>query len=577
MLKKIKEDLQKIAIDFNHKNSRDVNLSFEVEIPKDKSHGDVATNLAMITGKAYKINPREIAKDIQKEIKSNLLYVERVEIAGPGFLNMYLKTDFIQHLLIDIIIEQEDYGYPNIGNDELINIEYASPNPTGPVHIGHARGAVYGDVLANLLKRCGYNVTKEYYINDAGNQINVLAQSVYFRYLEAIGKGGQEIPQGMYPGEYLIEIGMELAKEYGDKLEKMKEKIEIIKDFALEKMMIEIKSDLEKAGIEHDVFTSEKKLSNQIPNVFDILEKKGLTYYGTLANPKGKSKESYQEREQLLFRSKDFADDEDRSLTREDGLPSYFAMDVVYHKNKLDRGFMKMILVLGADHGGYIKRLTAAVAALSDNKAQIEIKICQLVNFVKDGKPVKMSKRDGTFLTMSEVIDEVGVDILRFIMLTRRNDAMFDFDYNLVKSQSKDNPVFYVQYAHTRCCSVLRNAEQLNINIQELVSDKNDMLEVLKLLNHEKELEIIKKLIIFENVVESATLKYEPHLLAFYIIELVSQFHSLWNFANDENQLKFIIENNLELTKARLLLVFAIKTIISSVLNTFGIKALERM
>lgn len=557
--------------------------NFIIEPAKEKAHGDLACNIAMVLGKKFSAvenlnNPRKLAtKLIEKLDHKN--GVKKLEIAGPGFINIFLDTSVFYKILADLLKDKK-FNFPNLGHGEKINLEYASPNPTGPIHVGHTRGAIYGDVLASLLAKVGYDVLKEYYINDAGSQIITLVKSAYLRYLEASGEK-IEIPQGLYPGEYLIPIGVALYQKYGDSLKNV-DATDSIRDFVVDEMLRMIITDLQALGIKHDSYFSEKKKlhdTNKIDEAIKILEKKNLIYVGKLEAPKtekgvGALPEGYDEKDQTLFRSTAFGDDIDRVVKKADGSPTYLAGDMAYALSKFERGAKKFIMPLGFDHAGYVKRLSAAVQALTDNQAQVKVILCQMVKFVKDGEPLKMSKRAGNFITAREVIDEVGADALRFIMLTRKNDAPFDFDLSKVIEQSKDNPIFYVQYAHTRCCSVLRNLNSLN-NPQLMPQQFDEKL--LQNLTDESEIEIIKKIIAFPRIIEMAVASFEPHRIAFYLQELAALFHSLWNKGVDNPDLKFIITDKPDLTKARIGLVMAVKIIIASGLEIFNIKAVEEM
>ncbi len=565
--------------------------NFIVEPAKEKSHGSFACNAAMAFSKSFSSienlnNPRKLAGEIIKKIEQNksdnfhLKSIEKLEIAGAGFINIFVKNEVFYQIIGDLLTTKT-FTFPNLGHGEKINLEYASPNPTGPIHVGHTRVAIYGDVLAQLLKKCGYNVLKEYYINDAGSQINTLVKSAYIRYLQACGENAT-ISEGLYPGEYLIAIGQALFNKHNkDLINKNCE--DEIRDFVVDEMIKLIVADLQALGIKHDSLFSEKKElhnTNKINEAIEILRQKGLIYEGKLEAPKtekgvGALPEGYSQEDQTLFKSTLFGDDQDRVVKKADNTPTYFAGDLAYIKSKFERGATKFIMPLGFDHAGYVKRLTAAVEALTEGKAQLKVILCQMVKFVKNGEPLKMSKRAGNFITAREVIDEVGADALRFIMLTRKNDAPFDFDLAKVIEQSKDNPIFYVQYAHARCCSVLRNLKNENI-LPNIENEKIDF-DVLKNLQDETELEIIKKIIAFPRLIEMAAISYEPHRIAFYLQELAALFHSLWNKGVDNPELKFIIKDNLEATKARIYLIFAIKIIIASGLEVFNIKALEEM
>lgn len=538
--------------------------NFIVEPPSNRAHGDVYTNVAMVLAKHEKKNPVEIAGILAREFE---LFdeIKKVEVAGPGFINMRLRIEVWHEVLKQINELKTEFGTLNIGNNQAINVEFVSANPTGPLHIGHARGAVFGDILANLLKKVGYKVTKEYYINDAGVQVDTLVRSVYLRYREALGEK-ISIEKGLYPGEYLKPIGDGLAKKYGSKLLNSQDN-RVIREYTLSSILELIKEDMSLLGVSHDVFTSEYELqkSGKIEESIKMLSDKGLVYEGYLEKPKGKESENWTSRKEMLFRSTKFGDDVDRALKKEDGSWTYFASDIAYHFDKISRGFNNMIVELGSDHGGYVKRLKAVVSALSDNKAKIEVKLHNIVNFFEDGKPVKMSKRSGNFLTARDVVEEVGRDITRFIMLTRRNDMVLDFDFAKVKEQSKDNPIFYVQYAHARAHSLMRNAPK------ELPSAD------LSLLKTDGELFLIKTLAKWPDVVEIAARLYEPHRITFYLLEVAEAFHALWGYGKSDLNMRFILEDNLDLTAARMFLVQALAHVIASGLSIFNIEPLEEM
>lgn len=561
---------------------------FTVEPTKEKSHGDLACNAAMVMVKKFVAvselnNPRKLAQKIIDTVQDD--NISKIEIAGPGFINLFLKPQVFQNLVADLLSHQ-NFVFENIGQGTKVNLEYASPNPTGPIHVGHTRGSIYGDVLAKLLQKVGYDVLKEYYINDAGSQIITLLKSAYLRYLQACGQK-IEIPEGLYPGEYLIEIGEKIKEQFGEKLlgKSEEEYLPQIRDFVVNVMIEVIKSDLLALGIKHDSYFSEKKNlhdSNKIDEAIEILRQKGLIYEGRLELPKtekgvgDKNKalpEGYDDRDQTLFKSIDFGDDQDRVVKKFDGSPTYFAGDLAYVRSKFERGARIFIMPLGFDHAGYVKRLTAAVKALTEDQAQLKVILCQMVKFVKDGAPLKMSKRAGNFITAREVIDEVGADVLRFIMLTRKNDAPLDFDLAKVIEQSKDNPIFYVQYAHARCSSVLRQAKEKNISVAQNEISKVD----LSLLTDESELELIRKIAAFPRIVEMAAVNFEPHRIAFYLQELAAEFHALWHKGSENPSLKFVIEDDLNVTKARICLVLAVKKIIATALDIFNIDAVEEM
>lgn len=543
------------------------------EAPRDASHGDIATNAAMVLVKQARMKPRDIAEMIAEKLKA-IESVEEVEIAGPGFINIRLSAVFIQNQVGEILEHGIDYGRSDYGGNEKVNVEYVSVNPTGPLHVGHCRGAVFGDALATLLDHVGFDVTREYYINDAGGQIDVLARSTYIRYLEALGETIDEIPEGLYPGEYLIPVGVALADKFGDQWKGKPESewLYPVRSFATDAMMDLIREDLNTLGIQHDVFFSELTLHENggIQKGLEQLEEKGLIYTGVLEPPKGKLPDDWEERPQTLFKSTEFGDDVDRALKKSDGAWTYFAADVAYHSDKVDRGFNTLIDVWGADHGGYVKRVQSVVKALSDDRAALDVRLCQMVKLLRDGEPIKMSKRSGNFITLRDVVEEVGKDVVRFIMLTRKNDASLDFDFARVTEQSKDNPVFYVQYGNARVCSVLRKANEAFPDIDISKAD-------LSLLKDESELQLIKAMTNWPRIVESAALAREPHRISYYLYDLASEFHALWNKGNDRVDLRFIIDDNKEITLSRLAMITAFSKIIAAGLNILGVEPLNEM
>ncbi len=551
-----------------------------VELPKDPSHGDVAINAAMVLAKPANMKPRDLAEVIIEHIQS-IDYIESTEIAGPGFINLRISASFWLSILPVILDEKRGFGSSDMGQNEAVNVEYVSANPTGPLHVGHARGAVVGDALAGLLQKAGYRVTKEYYINDAGGQIDILARSAYVRYLERLEMPIDEsLKKDMYPGEYLIGVGQGLLHQYDRALVSKSEEdqMDCIRAYVIDAMMMNIKEDLRALGVQHDVFTSEKALKEKglIEKTIDVLDDKGLVYRGILEPPKGKLPDDWEEREQLLFKSKEFGDDSDRALQKSDGAHTYFAADVAYAKDKIDRGFTQLIFVLGADHGGYVKRLQAVGKALSDGESEVDCKLCQLVHLMRGGEPVKMSKRAGNFVTLREVVDEVGKDVLRFTMLTRKNDQTLEFDFDKVMDQSKDNPVFYVQYAHARCKSLLRMGHHDYPEAYTLL-EKGLPEEILAQLSSPAELELIKKMALWPRIVETAALSHEPHRIAFYLQELAAAFHSLWAQGGKNEQLRFLIEGNDSLTSARLALARTVAHVIASGLCVLGVEPVEEM
>ena len=549
-----------------------------VEPPRDTSHGDLTTNAAMVLAKPAGKNPREIAGGLAKRLLS-IEDVEAAEIAGPGFVNMRLAPGFWHRRLEDVLGQGAAYGGSDLGAGEKVNVEYVSTNPTGPLHVGHGRGAVIGDVLASLLEKVGYAVTREYYINDAGAQVDALARSVHLRYRQALGESIGEIPEGLYPGDYLIPAGKALAERDGDKwLGKPEEDwLAAIRDFAVGLMMDLIREDLLSVGIDQEVFTSERALAEagKVDTALKQLEDRGLIYTGVLEPPKGRKAEDWEPRPQTLFRATQFGDDVDRPLKKSDGSWTYFATDIAYHLDKFERGFANMIDVWGADHGGYVKRMKAAVKAITDDKGELDVKLCQLVNLSDRGKPVRMSKRAGTFVSLRDVVDRVGKDVFRFIMLTRKNDAQLDFDFAKVAEQSKDNPVFYVQYAHARSCSVFRNAGEVFADLADSARDFGDA--DLALLADDSELELLKRLAGWPALLEGAAAAHEPHRLAYFLYELASAFHALWTKGRDQPGLRFIIEEDQALTTARLAMVRGLQLVIASGLTIFGVSPVEEM
>ncbi|WP_419901494.1 arginine--tRNA ligase [Kiloniella sp.] len=548
------------------------------EPPRDSSHGDAATNAAMVLSKVAGMKPRDLAGLLAARLES-LDVVKSVEIAGPGFINLRLDEKFWFEQVSIILNAGKSYGDSDMGQGEKVNVEFVSANPTGPLTVGHARGAIVGDALASLLAKVGYDVCREYYINDAGNQVNVLANSAYLRYREALGEYIGEIPEGFYPGEYLKAVGQALVDRDGDKWLGKDEAdwISEVRKFAIEQLMELIRVDLAALGVVMDLYSSERALveAGGVDEVMTVLEAKDLVYTGVLEPPKGKKLEDWEERPQTLFKSKEFGDDVDRPIKKSDGSWTYFAGDMAYHLDKYRRGFNTMINVWGADHGGYIKRMQAAVSAVTDKEGSLDVKICQLVKLMRDGEVVKMSKRSGNFITLRSVIDEVGKDVVRFIMLTRKNDASLDFDLVKVLEQSKDNPVFYVQYAHARNCSVLKHAKDEFPSIDLSVEALKNL--DLSALNSEGELSLIKALCAWPRLLESAGEAHEPHRIAFYLYDLASELHSLYHKGKLNTRLRFIVRDDQELTQARMALVEATKIVIASGLEMFGIEPAEEM
>ena len=543
-----------------------------VELPREESHGDLACNAAMVLAKQVGMAPRDLAGLLADKLAAHE-DIAAVDIAGPGFLNITLKPGVWPAELTAILSAGSVYGQSDIGSGQAVNVEFVSANPTGPLHAAHARGAIFGDALANLLAFCGFQVTREYYINDAGAQVDTLARSAFLRYREALGEEGITIPEGLYPGEYLKDVGEALKARYQDSLRDQPEVVTlpIVRRFAIDAMMDGIKADLRDLGIEMDVFSSERHLVEQgrVDEAMGSLRDRGLVYRGVLAPPKGQLPDDWEEREQLLFRATEFGDDTDRPLQKSDGSWTYFASDVAYHADKLNRTGGALINVWGADHGGYVKRMTAATQALSEQNDMLDVKLCQLVTLLDKGKPVKMSKRAGTFVTLRDVMETVGADVMRFIMLTRRNDQTLEFDYAKVTEKSRENPVFYVQYAHARASSVLRQEDILGLTEQGQPD--------LALLSDMHEVRLIKQLASWPSVVRAAALTHEPHRVAFYLIDLAALFHGLWNAGRDNPALRFILDSDAELTRARLSLVAASAHVIKAGLSLLSVDAPEEM
>jgi len=547
--------------------------------PKDPTHGDLATNAAMVLAKPAGVAPRALAERIVPLIASDP-YVEKVEIAGPGFINLTLAHAFWPSVLRMVLEQGDAFGRSAIGKGKAVNVEYVSANPTGPMHVGHCRGAVFGDALANLLDYAGYDVTREYYVNDAGAQVDVLARSALLRYREALGEDIGAIPEGLYPGDYLKPVGAELAANHGRDLLDMPEAdwLPLVRATALKAMLGMIESDLAQLGIRHDVFFSERSLTegrDEVAETIAELRAKGLIYEGSLPPPKGKIDEEWEDREQLLFRATKFGDDQDRPLMKSDGSYTYFASDTAYHFDKFRRGFKSMIDVWGADHSGHIKRMQAALSALTGGESDLDVKICQLVRLFRAGEPVKMSKRAGTFVTLRDVVDEVGAGPVRFMMLYRKNDAPLDFDFAKVTEQSRDNPVFYVQYAHARASSVLRNVVGTcaDLDVAEGALAQAD----LDRLNDDAEIALIRHLAQFPRIVDGAAQAHEPHRLGFYLYDLAGDFHGLWNRGKDLPQLRFIYESDRELTRSRVALVAATKRVLALGLGILGVHAMHEL
>jgi arginyl-tRNA synthetase len=555
-----------------------------VEPPRDATHGDMATNAAMVLAKDAGKKPLELAEAIAATLRADPL-IDKVDVAGQGFINLTLKPHVWGEELRVILASGADYGRGTLGAGEKINVEYVSANPTGPMHVGHGRGAVFGDALANLLAFAGYDVTREYYINDAGAQVDVLARSAYLRYREALGEAIGAIPDGLYPGDYLVPVGRALAADHGPKLTTMAESewLPIVRATAISMMMDMIRDDLTALNVRHDVFFSERSLSegktDQVTATIASLQKSGEVYEGRLPPPKGGNLEDWEDREQTLFRSTAFGDDVDRPLKKSDGSYTYFASDIAYHKSKFERGFTNMVDVWGADHGGYIKRMQAAVKAVSGAKATLDVKLVQLVRLLRAGEPVKMSKRSGDFVTLREVVDEVGKDAVRFDMLYRKNDAVLDFDLAKVIEASRENPVFYVQYGHARGQSIFRNALAEIPDLPKTGEARAQQFKAAALgrLTDAGEISLLRKLALFPRMLEAAAAAHEPHRVAFYLYELSSEFHAQWTRGKDLPHLRFIIQNDPETTQARLALVQGIVIILASGLALLGVAAPDEM
>jgi arginyl-tRNA synthetase len=555
-----------------------------VEPPRDAAHGDMATNAAMVLAKEARAKPRDLAEQIAARLRTDDL-ISSVEVAGPGFINLTLKPSAWSEALRTVLREGDSYGRSAAGRAEKVNVEYVSANPTGPMHVGHCRGAVFGDALASLLAFAGHDVVREYYINDAGAQVDVLARSAFLRYREALGQNIGEIPEGLYPGDYLKPVGQALAAEHGDRLLTIPEAewLPAVRAKAIAMMMEEIKGDLAALNIRHEVFFSERSLIegglDQVAATIAYLRAKGDVYEGRLPPPKGAPVEDYEDREQTLFRATAYGDDVDRPLLKSDGSYTYFASDIAYHKTKFDRGFRNLVDVWGADHGGYIKRVQAAIKAITAGEAALDVKIVQLVKLLRNGEPVKMSKRSGDFVTLRDVVDEVGKDAVRFMMLYRKNDAVLDFDLAKVIEQSRENPVFYVQYGHARGHSVFRNAREVIPDLPEDAAARAAFLRdaAVERLTDPAELDLLRRLALYPRMIEAAAIAHEPHRIAFYLYDLASEFHALWTRGRDLPYLRFIITNDAEITKARLALVQGVVSVLASGLAVLGVHAPDEM
>ena len=549
-----------------------------VEPPREASHGDIAINAAMVLAKAAGMKPRDLAGVIAARLDA-LPTVRQTEVAGPGFINLRIADTFWHVRLAEILRSGPAYGNSSMGGGRLVNVEFVSANPTGPMHVGHGRGAVVGDALAALLAKAGFQVSREYYINDAGGQIDVLARSAHLRYREALGENIGAIPEGLYPGDYLVAVGKAIAERDRDRWLDAPdgEWLPHFRNEATAAMLALIRADLAALGVTFDVYTSEKALiaAGKVDEALAELDRRGLIYRAVLEPPKGKTPEDWEPRPQTLFRATQFGDDVDRPLRKSDGTWTYFASDIAYHLDKYRRGATAMIDVWGADHGGYVARMQAAVKAITDGKATLDVRLCQMIHLMDGGEPVKMSKRSGSFVTLREVIDEVGRDVVRFIMLTRRNDAQLDFDLKKVLEQSRDNPVFYVQYAHARIRSVLRHAAEafptMDVRALALANAPLDRLQ------DEAEIDLIKTLAGWPRMVEQAAEAHEPHRIAYYLNDVAAHFHALWNKGRDDTSLRFLVAEDGNLTMARLALLTGVATIIASGLGVFGVTPAEEM
>ena len=546
-----------------------------VEPPRDASHGDMATNAAMLLAKPAGMAPKIIAEALATALAKDPR-ITAADVAGPGFLNLRLAASVWQGLVKTVLETGPNFGKSMLGQGQRVNIEFVSANPTGPMHVGHVRGAVFGDALARLLSFAGYDVTREYYINDGGAQVDVLARSAYERYREACGLE-PEIREGLYPGDYLIPVGEALKVQFGDTLLDKGEQYWLaeIREIATGLMMQMIREDLALLGVQMDVYSSEKAIygTGRIEAAIDVLRKMDLIYDGFLEQPKGKTLDDWEPREQMLFRSTAYGDDVDRPVKKSDGSWTYFAPDIAYHYDKVTRGFDQLIDILGADHGGYVKRMKAAVAALSSSRVPLDIKLIQLVKLYKNGEPFKMSKRAGTFVTLRDVVEQVGADVTRFVMLTRKNDMTLDFDFDKVMEQSKDNPVFYVQYANARINSVMRKAADAGIALDDATIAAADLTK----LAHPAELALAQKLAEWPRLVDVAARNNEPHRVAFYLYELASDFHGLWNKGNDDTTLRFVQDGDAATTQAKIALIRAVGVVISAGLGILGVTPVEEM
>ncbi len=576
-----KNKIEKIILNLNAAGELPGQLDLSkitAEPPRDASHGDISTNAAMILTKQVGKPPLDVAEKIVAKLKS-LPEVANVEVAKPGFINLRLQSGVWQNHLGEILKSSTNYGFENIGKGEPINVEFVSANPTGPMHVGHGRGAVFGDALSTVLEKTGYKVTREYYLNDAGAQVEKLSRTLHLRYREYFGENIGEIPAGLYPAEYMKEVAAALAERDGKKWigKEEPEWLEPLRQFAVNHILGWIKDDLKFLGVRHDVFSSEHELikAGKVEIMIKRLEELGLLYVGVLEPPKGKTPDDWEPRPQTLFQSTKFGDDVDRPLKKSDGSNTYFANDVAYHYDKYLRTGKNLVNCLGADHGGYVRRITAATKAVSGGEAELDCKLNQLINIMRNGEPVRMSKRAGTFVTLRDVLEDVGKDVFRFVIMTRKNDVAFDFDLVKVKEQSKDNPVFYVQYAHARICSVMRHAADM-FGAAAITPD-NLKKANFALLNDDAEMALIRLMAVWPRAIEASALAHEPHRLCFYIQDLAAAFHSLWNKGKDHAELRFLIEGKKEESIARLAMIESCRSIIESGLSVFGVQAVKEM
>lgn len=550
----------------------------QIDPPRDPAHGDMATNAAMVLAKPAGMKPRDLADKLAKAL-SGLDRIETADVAGPGFINLRLQKNVWLEQIVTILSAGVGYGDSDIGVGQKVNVEYVSANPTGPLHIGHARGTVVGDALAALLLKAGFDVTREYYINDAGAQVDKLGRSAYLRYREANGEEIGDIPEGLYPGAYLKDVGVILKESHGltlmDKVED--DWLPIARKTAIDTMMGLIKDDLAALGVHQDVFSSERALvdAGLVEDMFKSMEDQGLIYVGVLEPPKGKKPDDWEPRPQSLFKASEYGDDVDRPLKKSDGSWTYFANDIAYHYDKYKRGFNQQIDILGADHGGYVKRMKAAVTAVSGGDADLDVKLCQMVSLKDKGEPLKMSKRAGSFVTLRDLVDAVGKDVVRFFLLTRKNDAQMDFDLTEVTTQSRDNPVFYVHYAHARCFSVLKMAQEAFPDADLSVDALKDV--DLSPLADDDEIALIRQLCEWPRLIDSAAEAHEPHRIAYFLQETAAAFHGLWTKGKDNTALRFVVADDESITMARMALVSAVRTVIASGLAVFGVEPRDEL